>query len=569
MYHAMGISVFSFLEAILTFEHEHMKIASAHLKKCLDICNKNRSKTSLLPKDLLTRSADYYNKMTDQEAHAELCYAEMLLLKSILTFVEDETLKNLMIGGIKIRSCYNCYKTCGEILKHRRTWESPQSKVHFESGVKMGIGTFNLMISLLPQRVIKLLEFIGFSGNKASGLADLVAGYEMKDGLRRNLSVMTLLGYHLIVCTVVCYQDGDLEFADAILQNQLQIYPNGLWFLFFKGRLEFMKGNLESAINWYNKSITVEEDQMWNHFNHICCWELLWVNCLKGDFAEAYVFAKRLFNESKWSRTIYLYQKSVIVMQFRPDALVPGQLDRITDPELRAEIEKELSTLDANMEYTKFFKQRIAGKSIPAEKFVIKRAQRYAEQKSTLVLPVFELAVVWNLFKCFQTKDKTSSMSSLNARNARLLQDFLKLFEQQEELLHDTFRLKNNEALNGYYHDNIMLIGLLKGVCLKYLNLPLQAMQQLQNAMQNREQLKEDHFLTPYCIVEMALITGHDLNDFDRALAMLEDAKKNYSNYSLESRLHFRIHAATTEFKLRVKERDTPPAVVPSNRKSR
>lgn len=30
----------------------------------------------------------------------------------------------------------------------------------------MGVGTFNLMISLLPGRVIKLLEFIGFSGNK-------------------------------------------------------------------------------------------------------------------------------------------------------------------------------------------------------------------------------------------------------------------------------------------------------------------------------------------------------------------------------------------------------------------
>lgn len=272
MYHSMGISVFSFLEAILTFEGEDMKTASGHLKKCLDICNKNRSKFSLT-KDLLTpfsSTSDYYNKLTDLEAHAELCYAEMLLLKSILTFVEDETLKNLLVGGMKIRSCYNSYKVscshlllsisnsfifnncqlCAEILKNRKNWDSAESKLHFESGVKMGIGTFNLMISLLPQRVIKLLEFIGFSGNKASGLSDLVAGYELTEGLRRNLSVMTLLGYHLIVCTVVCYQDGDLKFADEILQNQLKIYPNGLWFLFFKGRLEFMRGNLEQAVSW-------------------------------------------------------------------------------------------------------------------------------------------------------------------------------------------------------------------------------------------------------------------------------------------------------------------------------
>lgn len=241
MYHAMGISVFSFLEAILTFEQEHIKVASAHLNKCLDICHKNRytslagggGRGSFLPKfnlakDMLTPSAfssnsDYFNKMTDLEAHAELCYAEMLLLKSILTFIEDETLKNLLLGGIKIRNCYNCYKICDEILKKRQCWESDDSKLHFESGVKMGIGTFNLMISMLPQRVIKLLEFIGFSGNKRTGLSDLVAGYNMENGLRRILCVMNLLGYHLIITQVVCYQDGDLEFANEILQKQLKV----------------------------------------------------------------------------------------------------------------------------------------------------------------------------------------------------------------------------------------------------------------------------------------------------------------------------------------------------------
>lgn len=243
----MGISVFSFLDAILTFERDQIKIASENLKKCLAICNRKRYKFSLT-KDLL--SNDYCNKLSDEEAHAELCYADMLLLKAIISFIEDETLKNLLVGGMKIRSCFNCYKFCAEILEQRKSWDFPESKLHFDSGVKMGIGTFNLMISLLPQRVIKMLEFVGFSGNKQNGMKDLVACYQMKKGLRRNLSVMTLLTYNLIIRPVVCYQDGDLQFADQILQNQLKVYPNGLWFLFFKGRLEFMRGNLEQAIVW-------------------------------------------------------------------------------------------------------------------------------------------------------------------------------------------------------------------------------------------------------------------------------------------------------------------------------
>lgn len=57
------------------------------------------------------------------------------------------------------------FRECAAILKER-TWEDDVSKRHFESGVRMGIGSFNLMISLLPGRIIRLLEFVGFSGVK-------------------------------------------------------------------------------------------------------------------------------------------------------------------------------------------------------------------------------------------------------------------------------------------------------------------------------------------------------------------------------------------------------------------
>lgn len=86
----------------------------------------------------------------------------------------------------------------------------------------MGNGTFNLMISLLPARVIKLLEFIGFSGNKQAGLQDLLAGSKMT-GLRQVLCVMTLLSYNLIVCYVLSHQEGDLEFCDKMLAQQLEV----------------------------------------------------------------------------------------------------------------------------------------------------------------------------------------------------------------------------------------------------------------------------------------------------------------------------------------------------------
>ena len=53
-------------------------------------------------------------------------------------------------------------------------------------------------------------------------MQDLVTGYRMT-GIRQVLCVMTLLGYHLIVCYVLSHEDGDLEFCDEILNAQLSV----------------------------------------------------------------------------------------------------------------------------------------------------------------------------------------------------------------------------------------------------------------------------------------------------------------------------------------------------------
>lgn len=65
-------------------------------------------------------------------------------------------------------------RDCAKILE-RKQWESEDSKVHFHSGVRLGLATFNLMISLLPPKIISVLEFVGFSGNKVCAV--LLATY--------------------------------------------------------------------------------------------------------------------------------------------------------------------------------------------------------------------------------------------------------------------------------------------------------------------------------------------------------------------------------------------------------
>ena len=148
-----------------------------------------RKKSSGLAESLgkMVGRADY-DSYTELELHAELVYAECLLLKAMLTVCEDETLVSFVKAGLKVRQCYISFKcddikviseciftdylflrTCWEILEHRNWSEKDdQFRSHFEGGVQLGVGTFNLVMSLLPPRITKLLQFIGFTGSRVS-----------------------------------------------------------------------------------------------------------------------------------------------------------------------------------------------------------------------------------------------------------------------------------------------------------------------------------------------------------------------------------------------------------------
>lgn len=110
IYHAVGHAVFLFLEAMLTFEQKHIELASDALSKCQNLCKKFHKKSTLSESIGKTFKRTNYESYTEMEAHAELCSAEALLLKALLTFIEDETLSSMIKGGMKIRTCFNSYK---------------------------------------------------------------------------------------------------------------------------------------------------------------------------------------------------------------------------------------------------------------------------------------------------------------------------------------------------------------------------------------------------------------------------------------------------------------------------
>ena len=95
------------------------------------------------------------------ELHAKLVYAEALLLRALLTFIQDQGLFSFISGAIKIKECHDIFVfvchdwynemsvlfACRKLAKQndRSKFSSAFSYEHFDSGVRMGNGAFNLV----------------------------------------------------------------------------------------------------------------------------------------------------------------------------------------------------------------------------------------------------------------------------------------------------------------------------------------------------------------------------------------------------------------------------------------
>ncbi|XP_054842452.1 tetratricopeptide repeat protein 39B isoform X1 [Eublepharis macularius] len=538
MYHALGYGTILVMQAAMTFEQQDIQMGIATMKEALQTCQKFRKRNTVVESLSNLVSKHSVDQLSEEEMHAEICYAECLLQKAALTFVQDENMINFIKGGLKIRTSYQIYKACWllrrgcigapslrgtkedcreirechQVLQMTQDSKSTNETYYqFEGGVQLGIGAFNLMLSLLPGRILRLLEFIGFSGNRELGLQQLQEGASGAS-LRAILCTFTLLLYYTYVSLILGTGESNLLEAETLLQPYLQKFPKGAIILFYNARIDILKGNFEKAQVTFQECIAAQQE--WKQIHHLCYWELMWCYSFQQKWLQAYRYADLLCKESRWSKAIYVFQKAAILCMLSEDDVKTTGEDIV-----------------ALFRQVEGLKQRIAGKSIPTEKFAVRKARRYAgSQPVKLIVPALEMMYVWNGI-------------SIVGKRTDLTENLLVTIEKEETAL------KNEPNHNEYYMDDICLLQLLKGLCLKHLGRLLQAELCFNQVIQSEKQLKYDKYLVPYTMYELGLLYKEQ-DEREKAIRFIEAAKNNYKEYSMESRLHFRIHAALNSLKV-------------------
>ena len=133
--------------------------------------------------------------------------------------------------------------------------EDSSIDVDFRSGVYVGVGCTHLILSLMPGKILTIVELFGYKGDRITGLTYLnkcggwssdpssppvskgalesgscarvlTLGLE-SEGLRRPISDMCLLIFHLVLSGIT-FNGVDINMAQRVLDWNLERYPNGM-----------------------------------------------------------------------------------------------------------------------------------------------------------------------------------------------------------------------------------------------------------------------------------------------------------------------------------------------------
>uniref|UniRef100_A0A1I8BM00 TPR_REGION domain-containing protein n=1 Tax=Meloidogyne hapla TaxID=6305 RepID=A0A1I8BM00_MELHA len=355
IYHSLVNGLLLMIRALMSFERSDIHRAIEAIDSACSLIQQFRGKQCRTI-ELIFRmngSNNNYCDYSEEQLHAELCYAELLMIRAILCLLSDETLKGRIGGLLRIRSCFNIYFGLYRFLKENeitRKNSSSHSKSlwrEFEAGVCFGFGLFNLLLASIPPKMAIFLQLAGICGDKCS---------KFEDTLRSPLASISILFYQLVLVSFIGVEKIDSDLCEKIFTKLNGKYPKGAILLFLRARYRLVsRGHIDESVQLYWHFIRSQSE--YKQFHHICHWELAVTNIFLMHWARAAWHANKLFEE-----TIYAYLLAVCI-----------------EADNSGDFSKNKEAVRILMRKVPENRIKIAGKSIPMEKFVEKRALKWLQ----------------------------------------------------------------------------------------------------------------------------------------------------------------------------------------------
>ncbi|KAG8964153.1 hypothetical protein FRC03_002161 [Tulasnella sp. 419] len=329
LYTTSGWGVIQCLKSLMSFEEDEIDAALEATKHAAFVAGHHRRPATSLTARLAglvvgsaqTSGVGFVKGMTAVERHAELVYAECLLEKAILGIASSGDWLTFIKEFLNIRSATNIYRTLGQFIQTMDAeavarGEGPIDRsidLDFRSGVALGNGVNSLVLTMLPDSVSGVVALFGYKGDRIDGLRTLSAPGGWQDGitdpsitqenegLRRPITDLMLLVFHLYL-SAVTYLGVSIPQARNILNYNLKLYPDGVFFLFLQGRLRIIESQPELAIESFTKGMQLTQ---YETLKNVAIWEMAVAKLTLCDWSPD--LWKRLLDESNWSKVMFDY----------------------------------------------------------------------------------------------------------------------------------------------------------------------------------------------------------------------------------------------------------------------
>ncbi|KAK7826861.1 hypothetical protein U0070_026457, partial [Myodes glareolus] len=256
----------SWKNAMMTFEEEKMQLACDDLKTTEKLCESEEAGVIETIRNKIKKNVDARKSapsMVDR-LQRQIIIADCQVYLAVLSFVKQE-LSAYIKGGWILRKAWKIYNKCYvdinalQELYQKKLTEEPlssdaandnhivaegvteESLNRLKGAVSFGYGLFHLCISMVPPNLLKIINLLGFPGDRLQGLSSLTYASESKD-MKAPLATLALLWYHTVVRPFFALDGSDskagLDEAKEILLKKEASYPNSSLFMFFKGRIQ-------------------------------------------------------------------------------------------------------------------------------------------------------------------------------------------------------------------------------------------------------------------------------------------------------------------------------------------
>uniref|UniRef100_A0A1A7Z2N3 Tetratricopeptide repeat domain 39C n=1 Tax=Iconisemion striatum TaxID=60296 RepID=A0A1A7Z2N3_9TELE len=519
---SFGASFVSFLNAMMTFEEEKMQMACDDLRTTEKLCESDSAGVLETIRNKIKKSMDSQRSgvVVVDRLQRQIIVADCQVYLAVLSFVKQE-ISAYIKGGWILRKAWKMYNKChSDISQLQETCQQRSSgsqeslsaddanhNAPVENGVltaealdrlkgsvSFGYGLFHLCISMVPPHLLKIINLLGFPGDRLQGLSSLMYASESKD-MKAPLATLALLWYHTVVLPFFALDGSDthegLLEAKAILQRKSVVYPNSSLFIFFKGRVQRLECHINSALACFHDALDLASDQ--REIQHVCLYEIGWCSMIELNFEDAFRAFERLKNESRWSQCYYAYLTGVCQG-------ASGDLD---------------GAIGVFKDVQKLFKR----KNNQIEQFAVKRADRlrkFSPTRQLCILGIIEVLYLWKAIpNCSPSK--------------------LQIMNQVLQSLDDT-------SCRGLKH-------LLLGSIHKCHGNIRDAVQSLQLAARDEYGRQINSYIQPYAVYELGCILLAKPETVARGRSFLLQAKEDFTGYDFENRLHVRIHSALASLK--------------------